>query len=149
MTLCYATNGDNNTTSYGYDAAGNPTSMTPPSPLGAVSMSYDAAGRMTGRAVAGGTTCTAGSTSCVQYGYDNAGNLTSRSDAAGTTTISYDPQNRAVQKKTVNAGITTADSSAGYDPAGNLTGYTEASSVLSSDSIFLEERSRNVRIALA
>ena len=43
--VCTTSNGNSNLTSYGY-AAGNPTSITPPAPLGARAFTYDAAGRV-------------------------------------------------------------------------------------------------------
>ncbi len=82
------------TTSYGYDAAGNRSTVN-----GATAFSYDASDRIT----------TAG------YSYDANGTLLSD----GTTTYSYDAANRLIQ--TVRGGVTTTYA---YDGHGNLTRET-------------------------
>lgn len=110
------------TTAYGYDAAGNPTTVTDPlgdvrttafdgdnrrtavtDPTGAVTTyTYDADSRLTGVTAPDG-----GSTT---YGYDTVGNLTTRTDAdTHVTTYTYD----AVHRLT---GIT--------DPLTHAVGYT-------------------------
>jgi RHS repeat-associated protein len=61
---------------YSYDAAGNRLSA------GALTFSYDAAGRLAGRS--DGTS----------YSYDVAGNLTSKSDSSGTTAYRWDGEGR-------------------------------------------------------
>lgn len=44
--VCTATDGNGNTTTYGYDTAGNLTSVTPPSPMHATTYTYDTLGRV-------------------------------------------------------------------------------------------------------
>jgi RHS repeat-associated protein len=136
--MCTATNGNGNLTSYGY-TNGNPTSITPPAPLGGRAFTYDAAGRvLTATDGRGNTTYyaydgndritqvshTAGScpaATCVDYTYDGAGNLTSRTSPTGATSYTYDALNRPITK--TQAGVLAA--TATYDPASNLTSYTD------------------------
>jgi RHS repeat-associated protein len=130
--LCKTTDGNGNITSYAYDTAGNPTTITRPAPLGVLTYTYDAAGRAAtvtdGKSqtltntydnndrltqVRQGATCVAAT--CVTYTYDANGNLTQRVDASGTTTVTYDAQNRPATKTI--GGTTT---SLTYDGASNI-----------------------------
>ena len=119
-----------NQTSYGYDSKGNLTGITPPAPLGAISISPDSLSRVHTRTDGKNQTTTytydpidrvtniayADSTS-IGYAYDGAGNRTSMTDGTGTTTWAYDPQNRQTSKSSPQAGNFTY----GYDAIGNLT----------------------------
>ena len=44
--MCTSVDGNSHTTTYGYDTSGNLTSITPPSPLGATSQTFDSLGRV-------------------------------------------------------------------------------------------------------
>ena len=82
--VCATVDGNDHTTGYSYDAAGQLTSRT--DATGTTTYTYDPAGRPVGMTGPGG----AGS----QAGYDPAGNLTSVADAAGTVSYGYDAANR-------------------------------------------------------
>ncbi|WAH98195.1 RHS repeat domain-containing protein [Arthrobacter sp. MMS18-M83] len=135
--LCRSTDGNGNTTSYTYDSAGNPITVTRPAPLGTITYTYDAAGRIAtatdGKSqtatytydandrltqIRYGATCVAAT--CVTYTYDAAGNLTTRVDAAGTTTYAWDAQNRPTSKAI--GGTTTTVT---YDGASNILTYVD------------------------
>ncbi|GLX94061.1 hypothetical protein [Herbidospora sp. NBRC 101105] len=76
------TDGNGHTTSFGYDAAGNLTTVTPPAPLGPVRYAYDGLSRVT--AVTGGDGRTVG------YRHDAAGRLAEVVDeATGTVLAAY------------------------------------------------------------
>nr|WP_062343029.1 RHS repeat protein [Herbidospora sakaeratensis] len=77
--LLTCTDGNGHTTSFGYDAAGNLTSVTPPAPLGPVRYAYDGLSRVT--AVTGGDGRTVG------YRHDPAGRLTEVVDEATGTVL--------------------------------------------------------------
>ncbi|MCF3138771.1 hypothetical protein LRQ04_05825 [Paenarthrobacter sp. AR 02] len=135
--LCKTIDGNGNTTTYSYNAAGNPVTITRPAPLGAVTNTFDAAGRVA--TVKDGKNQTATYTydnndritevrygascitsTCVAYTYDANGNLTQRVDAAGTTTYAYDAQNRATGK-TIGGTTTTVT----YDGASNILAFVD------------------------
>jgi RHS repeat-associated protein len=135
--LCRMIDGKGNATSITYDAARNPVTITRPAPLGVITNTFDAAGRIAtskdGKnqtatyAYDGndrllqtryGPTCVPAT--CVTYTYDANGNLETRVDAAGTTTHTYDEQNRPTSKTT--GGVTT---SLTYDHSSNVTSFTD------------------------
>ena len=139
--LCRSTDGNSNDTTYTYDAAGNPVTITRPLPLGTITYTYDAAGRIAtandGKNQTAtytydnndrltetryGATCTPASapTNCVTYTYDLTGNLITRVDAAGTTTYTWDAQNRPTGKTI--GGVTTTMT---YDGASNILTYAD------------------------
>ncbi|MBI2777378.1 MAG: RHS repeat-associated core domain-containing protein, partial [Chloroflexi bacterium] len=90
---------------FGYDAAGNRTTMT--DGAGTETSTYDALGRLT--AVTRGP-------DVFSYAYDAASDLTGRTYPDGTvTTYAYDDDGRPVSA--ASGGTTTAYT---YDPAGNL-----------------------------
>lgn len=146
--LCSSTDARGLTTSYGYDSSGNLTSVTPPAPGGASTITVDADSRVKtvtdGRAIktvytydgddrivqirndgSTSTTCSstdAAASKCVSYTYDADGNVTGRLDAAGTWTFSYD----ALGRLTGETGPST-NQTLGYDAASNLTSFTEDS----------------------
>jgi RHS repeat-associated protein len=135
--LCRAMDGNGNSTSYSYDTAGNPVTVTRPAPLGVISQTFDAVGRIATMTdgknqtatytydandrptqIRYGSNCAAAT--CVSYTYDVNGNLVQRVDAAGTTTYAYDAQNRATSK--TMAGTTTTVT---YDGASNVLSFTD------------------------
>jgi RHS repeat-associated protein len=136
--LCKVTDGEGNITTFSY-TEGNLTTVTPPSPLGAQTFTYDAAGRVKSHTDGRGVTSYScydnndrvvqtGTSVCttpggVRYTYDGAGNMTQRISTAGTSTYSYDAQNRPFQKADgFGYAITTAVT---YDAAGNVLTYDD------------------------
>jgi RHS repeat-associated protein len=129
-TVASTTDANGNATRYGYDGAGNLTSMTPPSPLGADTMTYDALSRLSTVKDGNGRTTTysydaldrptqvvyADSTS-VTFSYDANGNALSLVDNTGTTTFTYDAQNHQT-RKLLPGGSSISYT---YDGMGNLT----------------------------
>jgi len=133
-TLRCAIDGKGNKTRYGYDDAGNLTSITPELPLGDTTITYDALSRVhtvedgkgqvrtysydpldrvTQIAYPGGQT--------VAYDYDANGNRIERIDSVhGTSTWEYDGLNRRIED-TLPSGTTTY----AWDPASNLTSLTD------------------------
>jgi RHS repeat-associated protein len=82
------------TTTYGYDAAANPTTTTLPSGNGYVeSRTYDTAGRLTEVKNQKGATVLSKST----YTLDPVGNRSTIVSTTGTTTLTYDPDDRLTQ----------------------------------------------------
>jgi RHS repeat-associated protein len=135
--LCKTIDGKGNTTSITYNTSRYPVTTTPPSPLGATTRTFDAAGRVAtstdGKSQTAtyvydnddrlvqtrfGATCV--TATCVTYTYDANGNLKTRVDASGTTTNTYDVQNRPTTKTI--GGVTT---SLAYDQASNVTSFTD------------------------
>lgn len=131
---CTATDPRDKKTSYTYDSKGNLTKVTPPSPLGQITYTYDELGRqktMTdGRGIA--TTYTydnrdrvktqvAGSASA-SFTYDTDGNLKTRTAPGGTSTFTYDEQNRE-RTRTLPA---TPATSITYDATGNVATATDS-----------------------
>lgn len=128
---CTATDGNGNTTRYGYDGDGNLTRITPPAPLGARTFEYDSLGRLIASTNGRGqrltyvydaqdrllsTTIPAAPgvpARTVSQSWDGDGNLT-YNDA----TISYDTQNRQSWIQDANG----VGYSVWYDPAGNIGG---------------------------
>lgn len=122
------------TTTYGY-TGGNLTSVTPPSPLGAESYTYDSVSRV--RVATDGRGKTATYTydpidratniaysdgSSVAYGFDENGNMTSRTDATGQATYVYDKLNRLITENFPGAKTNNYT----YDNAGNLKTLQDA-----------------------
>jgi RHS repeat-associated protein len=131
-----ATDGRGNTTTYGYDAQGNRTSVTPPNAsIGATTYTYDGLSRV--------KTVTDGRGKVTTYTYDRLGQVTGVSDSAGvSTTITYD-QNGNVVTRTTGGSSTTgtfdtlnrktsevlpggAANNYGYDKSGNLISIVDA-----------------------
>ncbi|WP_442545223.1 RHS repeat domain-containing protein [Arthrobacter sp. KN11-1C] len=134
--VCKSTDGNGNVTTYAYGALGMPTTVTPPSPLGAVTNVYDAASRLTkstdGKGqvtlydyddndrliqIDKGVNC---ASNCVSYTYDTRGNLTQSQDDTGNTNFTWDAQNRPTSKSF--SGTTT---SVTYDGASNVVSFTD------------------------
>ena len=140
--ICTATNPNGGVTSYGYDSAGNVTTITPPSPLGARTLTYDAAGRLKSETDGRGNTeyytydgydritfqsMSSGTPSCgggnvVCYQYDHAGNKTVVATQSISRTFGYDEQNRITSTSgLLGGGNTTAT----YDGVSNMLTYTD------------------------
>ena len=155
--VCSTVNGNGNTTSYAYDASGNPVTVTAPTPLGVVHETYDASGRRVSQADGRGVTLyyvydamdrltrvstnagTCPAASCVTYVYNGEGWLTSRVDPSGTTSYSYDAQGRALSKNTP-----TGNTSATYDGTGNLLTYTDPGGTVTYG---YDKANRNITVA--
>ena len=132
--VCTATDGNNNKTTYTYDASGNVTKITPPSPLGATTLAYDSIGRVTSVIDGKGSKTTyeydaydrptntvyAAGTAAQKYtvaAYNADGNLTYFDDqSAGVSTWGYDALGRETARKQPNS----AQINSYYDAAGNL-----------------------------
>ena len=149
---CRTHDGNNAATNFGYDANGNTTSITPPSPLGAITLTpdglsrtvtavdgkgqttrytYDAIDRLKQVLYGGAVTCDVPHANCLEYIYDANGNLTSRISGIGTTTYTYDAMNRLTEKALPAAGYPTVCSGfsgmrLAYDDASRLTSYCDA-----------------------
>lgn len=149
--LCSTTDAKGNTTTYGYDSNGNQTSVTPPSPLGATtrtfdslsrvltvtdgngnktSYTYDKLDRVTQILYGGVTTCSSYST-CTQYTFDADGNLSSQVDSTGTTSYYHDALNRLTTESLSTSGTGCSGSSPSgitfaYDAVGNETSYCDS-----------------------
>jgi RHS repeat-associated protein len=134
-TVATATDANNNVTSYGYDSAGNLTSITPPAPLGAVTITYDSLSRIKTIKDGNGETRSYtydpldrvkeidySSGPQLTFQYDADGNLTYTGDPSGTYGYTYDQLGRLTQEIGPIASL-----SYGYDPAGNLTSITDGS----------------------
>jgi len=155
--LCSTIDPAGSITRFGYDANGNLTSITPPSPLGATiiavdgisrisavtdgkgqrtSYAYDALDRMTQILYGGATTCTPSTGNCISSVYDANGNLSNFTDNTGTTTQYFDSLNRLTTKSLADASSSCAGSSPtgltfSYDDVGNLTGYCDSGGLVS------------------
>ena len=139
-TVASTTDARGSVTSYGYDAHGNLTSITPPAPLGAITIVPDSLSRVHSRTDGKGQTTTyaydsldrvTGTTyqdgTSLAYGYDANGNRVSMADATGSTSWAYDAQNRQTSKSSPQAG----SFSYGYDPVSNLTSLVGAAGTTS------------------
>jgi RHS repeat-associated protein len=130
-----STDADGHQTTYGYDSAGNLASITPPAPLGRITLGYDGLSRVTSKTDGKGnvtsysydaldrvtSTAYVDGTSVTRT-YDRDGYLTGQSDSHGVSTMVYDAMGRLVQRTTPD-GKTT---SYAWDGAGNLTALTDA-----------------------
>lgn len=98
-------------TRYGYDAAGQLTSVADPTGR-TENRQYDPAGRMTARTYGDGT--------AVTYAYDATGLRTSMTDTRGTTTYAYDPAGHLTRQ----TGPDSTVQAWAYDLAGRKTAMT-------------------------
>ncbi|WP_329014131.1 RHS repeat-associated core domain-containing protein [Streptomyces sp. NBC_00690] len=124
-------------TAFRYDGQGNLEKVTPPTPLGPTTYTYDALGRpltvTDGRGIT--TTYTydhrdrtktvTTPTASVRYEYDGDGNLTLRSDGTGAIRYEFDPLSRETIRTLQNGSQTQLT----YTPAGNVDTYTDPSGV--------------------
>ncbi len=125
-TIRCAIDGNGNTTRYAYDANGNLTTITPPLPLGATRITYDALSRVRTVEDGKGQTRT--------YTYDTLDRVTQIAySSGGTIAYAYD----ANGNRTTDAGVTftydtlnrlTRDSGASYtwDASSNLDTFRDA-----------------------
>jgi RHS repeat-associated protein len=135
--ICTAKDGNGHTTSYSYDSNGNFVTVTPPSPLGAVTYDYDSLGRVL--YVHDGNGKTTGYVyddrdNIIQTNFDNLGSLNTwfyqngfryaDQDGSGRKEYQYDGAGRMTQQTGPASGATITY---GHDGAGNLTSYTDAS----------------------
>jgi RHS repeat-associated protein len=143
-TVATETDAMGHVTTYGYDGAGNLTSVTPPAPLGAITISYtnntalsrvssiqDGKGQRTSFAydtLDRVTSITPQDNAVIQYTYDGSGNVTQVVDngsPGAVVTTQYDALNRPVAKSDPAGSI-----SATYDGVGNMITFTPNTSIL-------------------
>ncbi|RCG23908.1 RHS repeat protein [Streptomyces reniochalinae] len=127
-------------TKFSYDAKGNLTKATPPSPMGATAYTYDDKGRPATVTDGRGTKTTytyderdrvtkvESPTKTVTYAYDGDGNLTQRSDSSGVVKYAFDPLNRETVRTLQDGSQTiltyTADGNVeSYQDPGGKTAY--------------------------
>ena len=133
-TLRCAIDGEGNQTLYGYDDAGNLTSITPELPLGETTITYDALSRVDTVEDGKGQTASYsydaldriveidyGDGQTVGFDYDSDGNRVERVDSAhGTSTWAYDVLNRRTADD-----LPSGSTDYGWDAASNLTSLTD------------------------
>jgi RHS repeat-associated protein len=150
--VCEVIDGNGNVTTYAYNSAGEETGITPPSPLGAETITYDALSRVasvtdgksqkttysydgvdrvTQILYGGATTCTPSSGNCISHTFDADGNQTSMVDQSGTTHYYYDALNRLTTESLPDttsdcAGSSPAGITYGYDAVGNKVTYCDS-----------------------
>jgi RHS repeat-associated protein len=147
--LTQAQNPESGTISYSYDANGNLTSRTAPSPNQPASgtaqvtttYTYDALNRLTGKSYADAYTSNA-PTPSVKYGYDGAtltgcttapptladtypiGRRTAMCDGSGAISWAHDPMGRVSQQSHTIASVAAKIVSYNYNLDGSLLNYT-------------------------
>ncbi len=139
--LCKVTNGNGAVTNYAYNSLGQLTSITPPTPQGATTITYDALSRP-----ATVTTPTSTSTytydvwnritkvvyssgPTVSYTYDADGDVTKRVDATGTTNFGFDTLDRLTTEQLPGSAdncVTGSSIVLTYDADSNLASYCDA-----------------------
>ena len=125
-------------TSFHYDSTGNLDKVTPPSPLGQTTYTYDGLGRAKtvkdGRGVTTlyeydhrdrVTKVDTSGYATVTYTYDGDGNLTQRSDRTGVIAYDFDPLSRETVRTLQNGSQTKLT----YTPAGNVDTYEDPAGV--------------------
>jgi RHS repeat-associated protein len=140
-TLATDTDGNGHITSYGYDTAGNLTSVTPPAPARKTSYTYDSLSRISTVTDGNGVQLKydydkldrvvlisqVGGPGLQSYGYDGNGNRVYCQTDTATIRTTFRPRNliaKSVRDDGVNPAITV---SYGYDKADNLTSLTDPS----------------------
>ncbi|MER5887163.1 RHS repeat-associated core domain-containing protein, partial [Streptomyces sp. NPDC001941] len=122
------------TTSFKYDAKGDLTTVTPPTPLGVTKIRYDDLGRAVSVQDGRGVTVTyaydhrdriikvdSSNYATVTYAYDADGNLVQRSDSTGVTKYEFDP----LQRETIRTLQNGSQTKLAYTPAGNVDYYQD------------------------
>jgi YD repeat-containing protein len=105
-------------TSYAWDDAGRPASVTYPASGGTVEYAYDAAGRL--------DTITDWADRVTSYDYDDASRPTSITRPGDlVTTIGYDELDRPIDVDHVRSGTPILSQGYTYDANGNLATYTD------------------------
>ncbi len=138
-TISSSTDADGHTTSYEYDAKGNPKKITPPtgSAIGATTITVDAdsrphvitdgAGHIETITYNNDSQATeiaytgTGTARTVKYEYDGDGNIAKRVDPTGTTKYTVDSLNR-VTKEELPGSLTNSYE---YDAASNMTAFID------------------------
>jgi RHS repeat-associated protein len=140
--VCKAYNANNKVTTFAYETDGDLDVITPPSPLGAWEMDYDAFGRVTLIDDGRGTdktyayddldrmlTAQYNGGSTVTFAYDAYGNTTDRTDGVGAWGMDHDEANRLLEidGPTPPTGFPTDlhDVAFTYDKVGNLLSLTD------------------------
>ncbi|MEW2066316.1 RHS repeat-associated core domain-containing protein [Streptomyces sp. NPDC007346] len=120
-------------TTFTYDAKGNLSKVTPPSPLGTSAYTYDSLGRpetvIDGRGIKtvyvydnrDRVTMVSSTNATVRYTYESDGNLIQRSDSTGVITYAFDPLSRETVRTLQNGSQTVL----AYTPAGNVDTYKD------------------------
>ncbi|MFI6302835.1 RHS repeat-associated core domain-containing protein [Amycolatopsis thailandensis] len=125
--------GNGNVTRYGYDNAGNLTTVTPPAPLKPSIYTYDSLSRVTSVTDGNGVkinyghdkldhivaVSTADGTGLAAYGFDGIGNRTSARTAHAEFTSTYNRQ--LLTRVTRTAGGSSQATTYSHDRAGNVT----------------------------
>ncbi|MDJ0348394.1 RHS repeat-associated core domain-containing protein [Cryobacterium sp. PH29-G1] len=142
--VCTTKDGNNNTISYAYDADGNLTSVTPPSPQGGTTYTYDSLGRV--------LTVTDGNNATSTYAYNVRDEIVSSTFQGGQTFITQYFGNGLKSKDTDSTGPTayfyfdalgrtrkqvevvtaTRTMDFTYDAASNITSFDDSSNYLTS-----------------
>ncbi|HET9082145.1 MAG TPA: LamG-like jellyroll fold domain-containing protein, partial [Trebonia sp.] len=116
------TDGAGNTTSYSYDSLGRKTKVTYPDGT-ATTVGYDAAGNVTSTANLDSSGTVLAATSAT---FDGEGDQLSATDAAGNTTaFTYDPAGLVTQEVQPVSAASAITTSFGYDANGSRTLYTD------------------------
>jgi RHS repeat-associated protein len=149
---CEVIGGNGGVTTYGYNSAGNVTSVTPSSPLGGETITYDALSRVstvtdgngnkttytydnldrvTQILNGGATTCTPSTGDCITYTFDGDGNRTSMTDQSGATNYYYNALNQMTTESLSDGtsacvGSSPAGITYTYDGVGNLLTYCDS-----------------------
>ncbi|MFI6063596.1 DUF6531 domain-containing protein, partial [Streptomyces sp. NPDC051286] len=132
---CEIKDANGKVTKFVYDAKGNLIKVTPPSPLGATTYTYDGADRpetMTdGRGIKtvyvydnrDRIIKVSSTNSTVTYAWDGDGNLKQRSDSTGVTKYDFDPLSRETVRTLQDGSQTVLV----YTAEGNVESYTDPS----------------------
>jgi RHS repeat-associated protein len=149
---CEVISGNGGATTYGYDSNGRGTSITPPSPLGGETITYDALSRVstvtdgngskttysydnldrvTQILYGGATTCTPSTGNCITYAFDSDGNRISMTDQSGTTNYYYNALHQMTTETLPDgtsacAGSSPSGTTYTYDGVGNLLTYCDS-----------------------
>jgi RHS repeat-associated protein len=159
--VCTVTNGKSGVTSFGYDSAGNLTSVTPPSPLGVIHYTPDALGRDTTIEDGKSQSTTVhydaldrvtevdypSSAKTITYTYDGDGNTTAEAVTTSSGTVNYaftyDPLNRLTDKTQPANGTAITDNAYTYDLLGNLTKLVQSGGAYPNTVTFTENYTYN------